>query len=482
MLTRRDAAKLMMAAGTLTSAPATHALAQNQSTPAGSAGEVTAAEAAEIAREAYIFLYPLVTMEVTRKISTNVPAGVRTGLGPMNMFHHMRAYPPADFKEVVRPNFDTLYSPAWLDLTREPLIVSVPDTQGRYYLMPMIDMWSDVFAVPGKRTSGTKAAAYALTPNGWRGTLPKGVARIDAPTPYVWIIGRTQTNGPKDYDAVHKVQDAYTITPLSQWGRKAAPPPKFTPDPTVDLKTPPLDQVNKMGAGDFFRFAAALMKSNSPHVTDWSTMERIRRIGIEPGRYDPSRLSAAARAAIDAAPAESLKQIERAIPGIARAVNGWQMNTDTMGVYGNSYLKRAIVAMTGLGANQPQDAVYPLLLADADGQPVTGENRYVLHFEKAELPPANAFWSVTMYDEPGFAVPNAINRFAIGDRDDLKYNADGSLDLYIQSQSPGAALESNWLPAAASGKLGITMRLYAPRDVALNGTWNPPPVRKRAMS
>ena len=145
-------------------------------------------------------------------------------------------------------------------------------------------------------------------------------------------------------------------------------------------------------------------------------------------------------------------------------------------------MKRAIVAMTGLGANQPQDAVYPLLLADADGQPVTGENRYVLHFEKAELPPANAFWSVTMYDEPGFAVPNAINRFAIGDRDDLKYNADGSLDLYIQSQSPGAALESNWLPAAASGKLGITMRLYAPRDVALNGTWNPPPVRKRAMS
>ncbi len=154
------------------------------------------------------------------------------------------------------------------------------------------------------------------------------------------------------------------------------------------------------------------------------------------------------------------------------------MNTDTMGVYGDYYLKRAIIAMMGLGANQPEDAVYPLLFADADGKPLMGESRYVLHFAKDELPPAAAFWSVTMYDEAGFQVANPLNRFAIGDRDALKYNADGSLDLYIQNASPGTDKESNWLPAPAKGVLGVTMRLYAPKAAALDGRWNPPAVKR----
>lgn len=455
----------------------TAALIASASTSLRAQTAATEQEAYEIGMEAYVYLYPLVTMDVSRKVITNLPAGMKPGLGPANAFQHMRAYPTADMREVVRPNFDTLYSPAWIDLRKEPMIVSVPDTQGRYYLLPMIDMWTDVFAVPGKRTSGTAAGSYALVPPGWRGALPRGVQRIDAPTPIVWIIGRTQTNGPKDYEAVHKVQDDYRITPLSQWG-KAATPVKATIDPSVDMKTPPLDQVNNMPADAYFRYAASLMKANPPHITDWSTLARLKRIGLEPGKFDFAALPPAAQAGLKRATGDALKLMVSKSASLARVANGWQMNTDTMGVYGNYYLKRAIIAMAGLGANQPDDAIYPLLGADADGKALLGENKYVLHFAKDELPPAAAFWSVTMYDADGFQVANPINRFAIGDRDALKYNPDGSLDLYIQNASPGADKESNWLPSPAKGVLGVTMRLYAPKAQALDGRWAPPAVKR----
>lgn len=448
------------------------------SSRAQSANSLSVQEANEIAIEAYHYFYPLISMEVTRRVTTNVPAGIKPGLGPMNEFHHFRAYPTADFREVVRPNFDTLYSSAWLDLSKEPMIVSAPDTNGRYYLLPMLDMWTDVFASPGKRTSGTEAGHFAMVGPGWTGNLPQGVERIDAPTAHVWIIGRTQTNGPADYEAVHKVQDGYVITPLSQWGSKAEVP-KFSPDPSVDMKTSPLVQVNTMPAEKYFALAAELMKTNPPHASDWSQIARLKRIGIEPGKsFDFANADPAVKTALQRAPAEGMKLMNENLPSLARVVNGWQMNTDTMGVYGNYYLKRAIVAMVGLGANQPEDAIYPLNIHDADGKPMVGEHRYVIHFKKEELPPVNAFWSITMYDAEGFQVANKLNRFAIGDRDALRYNADGSLDIYIQHASPGEDKESNWLPAPAQGQLGITMRLYAPKPQALDGRWNPPSVKK----
>lgn len=439
---------------------------------------VSADEAYVIASEAYVYLYPLVTMEVSRRVLTNLEAGMKPGYGPVNAFHHLRSYPTAQFKEVVRPNFDTLYSTAWLDLRAEPMIVSAPDTNGRYYLLPMIDMWTDAFAVPGKRTSGTQAISLAVVAPGWVGELPAGVQRVDAPTPYVWIIGRTQTNGPKDYAAVHAVQDGFVITPLSRWGKTSASP-AFRSDPTVDMKTPPLEQVNAMPGTKYFAFAAETMKVNPPHATDWSIVARMRRIGIEPGRsFDVASLDPDVRAALDRAATDSLKGIYAKIPTLARLANGWAMNTDTMGVYGDNYLKRAIVTLVGLGANQPEDAIYPLLMVDADGQPLVGERRYVVHFAREDLPPVAAFWSITMYDADGFQVANALDRFAIGDRDALQYNADGSLDIHIQHESPGKDKESNWLPAPASGKLGVTMRLYAPLPQALDGRWNPPAVRR----
>ncbi|MFO0836717.1 MAG: DUF1254 domain-containing protein [Phycisphaerales bacterium] len=435
-------------------------------------------EAFEIGVEAYVYLYPIITMDVTRRVSTNLPAGAKSGLGPMNSFHHMRAYPSADFREVVRPNFDTLYSIAWLDLNKEPLVVSAPDTGGRYYLLPMLDMWTNAFAVPGARTSGTARGQWALVPPGWSGTLPKGVARIDAPTPYVWIIGRTQTNGPADYDAVHKVQDQYTITPLSKLGSKYEPP-AFVPDPTVDMKTPPLVQVNTMPAEKYFSYGADLMMRHPPAITDWSVLARLERVGLRRGSsFDfnaaPPQVQAGLRRAVEA----GLQLLKDKVPTLARVTNGWQMNTDTMGVYGTYYLKRAVIAMIGLGANQPEDAVYPLSVGDADGKPLMGEHRYALHFAKSEIPPVGAFWSVTMYDADGFPVANPRNRFAIGDRDALKFNADGSLTIYIQSASPGADKESNWLPSPTSGAISVVMRLYAPKPQVLDGRWNPPALKR----
>jgi hypothetical protein len=443
--------------------------------PAQGAQSLSADEAQTIVQESYVYLYPLVLMDLTRKQLINADPKTNPIGGPANAFTHIRTFPPADMRAVVRPNFDTLYSSAWLDLTGGPLVVSTADTGGRYFLLPMLDMWTDVFAVPGKRTNGTGAANFALTPPGWTGQVPQGVTAIRSPTPHVWIIGRTQTNGVEDYAAVHKVQDGYKITYLADWG-KAPRKIEHKIDPTVDTKTEPLRQVEEMPAVAFFKYGAELMKVNPPHDTDWSINARMKHIGLEPGKsFEDGKVTADVLARGAAA---GLKLMREKAPTLARVTNGWQMNTDTMGVYGDFYLKRAIVALMGLGANQPEDAIYPLNIADAVGKPVTAENKYVLHFNKEELPPVGAFWSLTMYDAEGFQVANSINRFAIGDRDALKFNGDGSLDLYIQNQNPGSDKEANWLPGPKSGGLGLTLRLYAPKPQALDGRWNPPAIRR----
>src|SRR5208283_230089 len=303
---------------------------------------VTEQEAQAIAVDAYIYFYPLVTMDVTRKQLTNVEPGKGFG-GPMNVMFNVPAFPTADMKVVVRPNFDTLYSTTFLDLTNEPMVVSVPDTGGRYYLLPMLDMWSDVFASPGWRTTGTQAGNFLVTPRGWSGPVPAGFTQIEAPTPYVWIIGRTKTDGPADYDAVHKIQAGYKITPLSEWNKPASRV-AIKIDPSVDMKTPPKIQVDTMSTDKYFPYAAELLKLHSPHLTDQPIIAQMKRIGIEPGKsFDVSKVDPVVRKALENAPAAAQKLMEWKVPTIARVVNGWSMNTDTMGVYGNYYLKRAIV-------------------------------------------------------------------------------------------------------------------------------------------
>jgi hypothetical protein len=293
----------------------------------------------------------------------------------------------------------------------------------------------------------------------------------------VWIIGRTKTDGPPDYDAVHRIQAGYKIAPLSEWG-KSPKPVEVKIDPAVDMKTPPKTQVDTMAADKYFAYAAELMKLQAPHVTDQPMVARMKRLGIEPGKsFDLSKVGPVERKALEDAPAAAQKLMEWKVATIARVANHWSMNTDTMGAYGNYYLKRAIVAQLGLGANLPEDAIYPLNLADENGFPLDGANKYMIHFDKAGMPPVSAFWSLTLYDSDGFQVANSLDRFAVSSWMPFKYNQDGSLDLYFQNQSPGIEKEANWLPAP-KGPFNLTMRLYGPKSDALTGRWNPPSIVK----
>lgn len=435
-------------------------------------------EAKDIAIDAYVYAYPLVLMELTRRVFTNAEAASsETGRAPMNAFLHMRRFPDATFTEVVRPNADTLYSSLWFDVTREPLVIHVPSSAGRYYLLPMLDMWTDVFASPGKRTTGTDAATFVLSAPGWEGSIPSGAAKIEAPTPIGWIIGCTQTNGKDDYEAVHRFQDGMKAAPLSIWDTEASPP-RGRRDPSLDESAPP-DQVAKLSGAAFFTLFFELLRAIPPHANDYPILERIERLGIRPGRaLDLAKLSPIAREALEAAPAAGLPKVVAYAEHASQIVNGWQMVRTPIGTYGTDYLKRALIALMGLGANVVEDALYPMAMVDADGRPLDSGARYFLRFRPEQIPPVRGFWSLTMYDERQLFAANPIDRYAIGDRDRLKLEDDGSLILHLQRSSPGPERESNWLPTPERGSFSLNLRLYWPEPRALDGSWQPPPVER----
>ena len=436
-------------------------------------------EALETGIEAYIYGYPLVTVEMTRRVSTNVvkPEGTRA---PMGQFARLREYPSAAFRDVTAPNADTLYTIVWLDVSKEPWILSIPDMKDRYYLMPMLSGWTDVFQVPGKRTTGTKAQKYAITGPGWTGTLPDGVTEYKSPTGMVWIIGRIYCTGtPEDYRAVHVLQDKFNVVPLSSYG-KPYTPPEGTVDPNIDMKMAVREQANAMDAGGYFKLLAALMKDNPPAKEDAPIVEKMAKIGIVPGQdFDMSKLDPAVAKALQGVPKAAQEKIMAEFKNMGAQVNGWVYSTK-LGVYGTEYLMRALVTAIGLGANRGADAIYPTSEVDADGKPYDGTNKYVMHFDKGGMPPVDGFWSLTMYDAEYFFVPNKLNRYTLSQRNKFKMNKDGSVDLYIQKDSPGKDKESNWLPAPA-GKFILMLRLYWPKEQPpsiIDGSWKPPAVKQ----
>lgn len=433
-----------------------------------------------LATDAYVYGYPLVTMEMTRRIMTNVaaPAGTRA---PMGQFARIREYPNAAFRDVTAPNADTLYTIAWADVGKEPWVLSLPDMKGRYYLFPLLDGWTTVFQSPGARTTGTGAQTYAITGPGWKGTLPAGVTEYKSPTSLVWMLGRIYCTGtPEDYAAVHALQDQCRLVPLSAWGKDYTPP-AATVDPKVDMKTAVREQVNALDAVSYFTLLAELMKTNPPTPADADTVARFAGIGLVPGQdFDRTKLKADFVARIPHIAFDRI-MLQLKVGKSVKNVNGWLYDTVT-GIYGTDYLNRALVTAIGLGANRPQDAIYPMSLKDADGSDYDGAHKYVMRFAKGQLPPVKGFWSLTMYDADFFFVANPLNRYSISARQKLKENADGSTDLYIQNESPGADKESNWLPAP-KGKFQLMLRLYWPNETPpsiIDGTWSPPPAKKAA--
>ena len=442
---------------------------------------LTGRHALDLATEAYLFGYPLVKMDLTRQVMTNVrfPEGMNA---PLGQFARIRTYPPPSNHEITTPNADTLYTAVWLDVAKEPWVLSLPDTHGRYCLFPMLDGWSTVFQAPGKRTTGTGPQKYVITGPGWKGKLPPGLKEYKSPTSIVWVIGRVSCTGTSDdYAAAHAIQDECSAVPLSAYGKPYAPQPGSV-DPAVDMVTPVREQIRQMDAATFFNRLALLMKDNPPARADGSILKKMARLGIVPGQpFDINKLNAAEIQALQAVPEFAYAKMklwfkDGAKSGDAILQNGWVLPLKS-GLYGTDYIQRAMIAAIGLGANRPQDTFYAVSNVDGAGQPYSGNFRYVMHFPPGQIPSVNAFWSLTMYDADYFFVENALGRYTLGSRDEFKLNGDGSLDLYIQRHPPGAGLESNWLPAAEE-KFILMLRFYWPKENMLNGSWKIPPVKR----
>lgn len=446
--------------------------------------DVKTVESYETAKDAYIYAYPLMTMDLTRRVTTNVssPQGVSA---PMGQIAKLREYPNASFNAITAPNADTLYTVTWLDVSKEPWVLSIPDLKGRYALFPLLDGWTDVFQVPGKRTTGTGAQKYAITGPGWSGTLPAGVTEYKSPTGMVWLLGRIYCTGtPEDYAAVHALQDHMSVVPLSSYGKPYSPPPG-TVDSSLDTKTAVRDQINAMDGASYFKHFAELLKTNPPSADDAAMVAKLAKIGIVPGQdFDVSKLDPSTADGIAKAPKPAQDKIaawmkESLVAGDAKLENGWTFTTKT-GLYGTNYLQRALITWFGLGANRPEDAVYPTSEGPDIVQKYSGANKYVLHFDKGQTPPVDGFWSVTMYNAQYFFVDNPLNRYNVSQRNKFIMNADGSTDIYIQADSPGKAKEANWLPSPKDDFV-LMMRLYWPKTTdpsILNGSWKPPQVKK----
>ena len=448
---------------------------------------VARSDAEQIAFDAYIYGYSLITTEVTRVQMTNVPSaeGLRS---PMGQFINVRRYPPGDYRGVSAPNADTLYSLAWLDVGPEPVVFSHPDMGNRYYLFPMYSLWMPVLASPGHRTAGGKAARYLITGPGWKGKVPVGMAQIKSPTRYLVIIGRTYADGTdQDFAIVNALQDKYEVVPLSAYGKPytyVAPP--VDPNPGFSMTDKPQQVIDAMDTSTYFNMMTRLMGDAAPPAPeDAPIMARMAKIGIVPGqKFDITRLDSATQSALKNIPKAATAKIiaQQSESGFVR--NGWGI-PGAAGTYGTNYLGRALIAAFGWPANLPQDAIYPYTMEDGTGRTLSGTNRYTLTFPKGRTPPVDGFWSITMYFNDGgwWFYPNPLNKFTVSLRDKPTFNADGSLTLYFQNESPGKDKEANWLPAP-KGDFILTMRMYWPKEKAPSilppgrGSWEPPPVMR----
>ncbi len=451
---------------------------------------MTEQEATKIATDAYIYGYALVTTKITGLAFINtVKPDPATFQAPVNQLLSQPEYPAASYHGVTAPNADTLYSVGFLDVSLEPVVLSYPNMGKRYFLFPIYDAWTTVIRSAGSRTTGETAQDILIAGPSWHGSVPAGMILVKSPTNMAFIIGRIYSDGtPSDLAQVHALQRQFKLVPLSAYGKPYIPPPgqtggSYTPKEIVR------DVIAKMSTSEYFNFMAEAMKANPPVLPqDAQIVGKMARIGIVPGKpFSMSQLSPEVQKALENIPQTVNAQlISMEARGLGKAVNGWQI-PEVCGGYGANYRIRAAVSAFGWGCNLPEDAVYPLAKVDEAGNPLTGTNTYVIHFNKGETPPVQGFWSITMYDKQYYFYPNPLDKLTVSPRNRFKYNPDGSLDLYFSHVQPGGVEEANWLPAPAEDFV-LCMRLYWPRKTApsilppSNPSWVPPPVKMAGSS
>jgi hypothetical protein len=444
--------------------------------------ELTPKEAAAIAEEAYIYAFPM--MENYRTMYTQAVDRTAPGyMAPFNELVSKTELLGPEFKEIVRPNNDTLYALAWLDLRAQPIVITIPEVKDRYYSVQLVDMFTHNFVYLGTRATGGEAGSYVVAGPQWEGSKPgdtKGVFRSGSN--FVYCIIRTEVDGPKDVAAVVELQKQYRLTPMNVFlGRSRVPVAAGITFPAYDP--------NKAKSASFIDLLNFLLALVVISPEEQELMARFAGIGIRPGALSASLgLSAELRNAVDAGAGRAMVALNNAaakpseLQGITvRADHGWE---GIDGLFGpgeamrSKYLVRAFAAMMGLYGNDTIEAYYPFGNSDAGGNPLDGSKHdYVMRFEKDEMPQVDAFWSMTMYSLPDqLMVANPIDRYSIGDRSKLTYGTDGSLTIYVQHASPGQKKESNWLPAP-DRPFSLQFRMYLPKPEALDPLYLPPPVR-----
>lgn len=425
------------------------------------------------ATDSYIFGYPLVFMDLTRRIMTNFSRVGPVG-APINQFLHGNHFDDVFPSDLSQNNVDMICSSAWIDLSDEPLILSLPEMGKRYHMLQMLDAWTNIFASIGTRNTGNAKTYFAVTGPNWRGSLPLGLRQIKSPTNLALLVGRIQIHDRSDCSVVRKLQTHYKLAPLSAWDKTYFPPDTLPVDRTIDMTTPPASQIASMDAIEFFVRLMDLMKRNPPPIAGRETLSSLAALGVTPGGmpfFDHPDSADVIRAGVERARAvlESAKN-----PGIMM-VNGWGFSTNT-GRYGSDYLRRAAASKAGISTSILEDAICFRTAIDSGGHDLTGRCAYVLHFPVKRTPPVKAFWSLAACGEWQPVQENPTSRFSISDRGPLMLNDDGSLDIYIQHE-PNGVPETNWLPTPPTA-FDLILRLYWPKSDVWEGRWVLPAVHR----
>ena len=462
------------------------AQAADKRTPPPNLGTMTGqeAEAFYLGLNAVIWGYPAVKFEELMRGRTPADAEAKTGnpRSQVNQFGLVRHLRGPEFKQIATPNNDTLYAQAFCDVSREPLVLSVPKVDDkRYYTFQLWDPNGDTFAYVGTRTTGREAGHYALVGPNWKGTLPANVKRIDIAYNSFVIWGRVGVDGPDDLKNAQAIQDQLRLTPLSQFGKSEAqvPPDMAFSSERVALANPQ----NVTGDLLFYVELANAIKHTPPKAQDVVIADSLSQIGFRNSNteFDIKSVSEAQKKGLAKAVQFGLHLMDVNAQSAGVSVNGWRWSPKS-GIMGNDYLFRAAFAKWYTGGNAPDEAIYMDGRNDDKGQPFDGAKKYVIRFEKGQQPPAKAFWSVSMYNiADGSFVANPIKRYTVGDRTpELVTNDDGSLEIFIQSEAPtDPKHKANWLPSPKGG-FYLNLRLYVPDDSLQKGTWKPPVVKVRS--